>query len=191
MLTSFQTQKLTALFNLYDLNKNGIVEKADYKLVIQNLSKVLNCPPDSEGYEFLYKTNMAVWEFVEGLADEDTDRQVTIIEFLEAYDHLLSDKTLFNQIMVGFATAFITLADQNGDGKLTEDEFVAYTKGFNVSVDKAIAIFRSQDRDNNGYLTNEELHKSVDEFFYSEDIMAPGNCFFRVTTNPQDIFRQD
>lgn len=180
MLTPFQTQKLTALFNLYDLNKNGIVEKTDYELIIQNLSEALNYPLDSDGYKLLYKTNMTVWEFIEGLADEDTDKQVTITEFLEAYNHLLNDKALFNQMMIGFSAAFITLADQDGDGKLTEDEFVAYAKGFKISIDKAKAVFHSQDRDNNGYLTNNELQKSVNEFFYSEDRNAPGNCFFKL-----------
>ena len=33
MLTALQTQKLTRLFSLYDTNRDGVIERADYELV--------------------------------------------------------------------------------------------------------------------------------------------------------------
>ena len=41
MLTDFQKRKLNALFDLYDVNKDGFVEQADFEHIVQNLANLL------------------------------------------------------------------------------------------------------------------------------------------------------
>jgi hypothetical protein len=67
------------------------------------------------------------------------------------------------------------LSDQDGDGRLSQQEYVANLRSFNVNEAAANEAFRRLDQDGDGYLTQAELSRCVEEFFYSEDPEAPGN----------------
>src|SRR5947209_18721995 len=77
MLTDFQKRKLTALFNLYDVDKNGFVDQADFEQVVQNLATPLRLQPGSPEYTRLHAARMASSSNVQPLARSPVLQRVT------------------------------------------------------------------------------------------------------------------
>lgn len=175
MLTDFQQRKLNALFNLYDVDKYGFVEQADYKQIVRNLAATLGFQPGSPEYARLHARHMAVWSGMQQLGSAPGSQQVSREERLAGYDRLLHARENFLTIVGTWSNALIELSDQDGDGRLSQQEYVANLRGFNLDEAAANEAFRRLDQNGDGYLTHDELSCSVEEFFYSEDPAAPGN----------------
>ena len=175
MLTGFQQRKLNVMFNLYDVDKNGFVEQADYEQIVQNLATTLGFPPGSPEYIRLHAKHMAVWHGMQQLGSTPGSQRVSREERLAGYDRLLDDKDRFLATVGSWSDTLIELSDQDGDGRLSQQEYVANLRSFNVDEAAAHEAFRRLDQDRDGYLTHAELSRSVEEFFYSEDPDAPGN----------------
>ena len=70
------------------------------------------------------------------------------------------------------------LWDQNGDGKLSVQEYAKLGWCYGITEEAMREAFQHLDRNGDGYLTIEELTKAVDEFYRSDDPDAPGNWTF-------------
>ena len=175
MLTDFQKRKLTVLFDLYDVNKDGFEEQADFELIVQNLATTLGVQAGSPEYNRLYAAHMAVWNNGRQLVGSPGSQRVTREEHLAGYDRLLSDKDNFLATVGSWSDSLIELSDRDGDGRLSQQEYVANLRSFTVDEAAANEAFRRLDLDGDGYLTHEEISRGVEEFFYSDDPEAPGN----------------
>jgi Ca2+-binding EF-hand superfamily protein len=175
MLTDLQKRKLNALFNLYDVDKNGFVEQADFEQIVHNLATTLGFQPGSPAYTRLHAGHMAIWNNVQQLSGAPGHQRVTLEEFLAGHDRLLSAKDRYLATIGHFGDSVIELSDQDGDGRLSQQEYVANLRSFNVDEAAANEAFRRLDRDGDGYLTHDEISRRVEEFFYSDDPQAPGN----------------
>jgi Ca2+-binding EF-hand superfamily protein len=175
MLTDFQKRKLTALFNLYDVNKDGFVEQADFEHIVRNLATTQGFQAGSEEYTRLSANHMAVWHNIQRLSGASDSQRVTPQEFIAGHDQLLEVKDNFLATVGSFADSIIELSDRDGDRRLSQQEYVADLRGFNAAEADANEAFRRLDRNGDGYLTHEEISLAVEEFYYSEDPEAPGN----------------
>lgn len=175
MLTELQKRKLTVQFNNRDTNNSGMLEKSDYENMAKNIGKLHDLPLDSPEYKSIYAGQMAVWDSIQNLADKDRDGKVSLDEYLEGYDGLLSDEKKFFPFLAGQVKSILTLTDTDGDGKISEEEWVALGGCYNIAEDAARESFGHLDRDGSGYLNVEELKKNFEEFFLSDDPDAPGN----------------
>lgn len=175
MLSSLQTKKLTNLFNLYDTDGNGLLEESDYVRVAQNAARAIGYQPDTAEYATLYAGYMGIWQGVRQLADPDNTGQLTLATFLNGYAHLISQRELFAAVILGMAKTMIELQDRNKDGKVEQDEHMAYAMAHNISHAAALESFRRLDRNGDGFLTRAELEQNIEEFFVSDDPAAPGN----------------
>ncbi len=175
MLTPLQTKKLTNLFKLYDTDGNGHLDESDYVRVAQNAANAIGYQPGTAEYNTLYTSYMGIWQGVRQLADPNNTGQLTQATFLTGYANLISQKELFGAVILGMAKTMIELQDRNKDGKVEQDEHVAYAMAHNISHAAALESFRRLDRDGDGYLTRTELEQNIEEFFVSDDPAAPGN----------------
>lgn len=175
MLTALQTRKLTRLFTLYDADGNGLLEERDYDAVARNGARALGYDPGTAEYATLHGAYMGIWQGVRQLADSNNDNQLTLDEFLAAYDKLIGQREVFTAVILDMAKMTIAFQDKNKDGKVEMAEHVAYDMAHNIQREEAEASFHQLDRDGDGYLTNAELIQDIDEFFYSDDPQAPGN----------------
>ncbi|HMA35641.1 MAG TPA: hypothetical protein VKY74_14340, partial [Chloroflexia bacterium] len=53
MLTELQQRKLGYMFDVYDLNKNGVLEESDFARVGERFDTMLNLPHDKASNWFL------------------------------------------------------------------------------------------------------------------------------------------
>lgn len=175
MLTDFRKRKLIAIFDQYDVNKNRFLEQADYERTFQNLAASLHYKPGSPEYTRLYADQMAAWNNIYQLCGAPSSQRVTQEEFLAALDQLLSDKNNYQAVVGSYTDSLIELSDRDGDGRLSQQEYVANARSFNIDEAVATEAFRRLDHNGDGYLTHDEMSQGVEEYFYSDDPQAPGN----------------
>lgn len=175
MLTALQTRKLTRLFALYDVDRNGVIERNDYEMVAHSTAHALGYDPGSPEYAALCTEYMASWDNLQQLSDSNNDNRLTQAEFLTGYDNLMAQQERFTAVILGLAKNTLLLQDQDKDGKVSQQEHRDFLVAFNTTEAEATDTFRRLDRDGDGYLTTEEMVLNTEEFFLSSDPQAPGN----------------
>ena len=175
MLSDFQKRKLTSWFNLCDLDKDGVLDARDYERLIDNVARERGFAKGSAEYEKIQAGYMRGWQQVERFADKATPGKVGLAQFLDSHDEMLSDRKLFDALILGVAESIIKLSDQDGDGKLSEHEYTTNMGAYGLDAGHAKEAFHKLDRDADGFIGKDELLKDVEEFYYSNDPAAPGN----------------
>ena len=178
MLTTLQIRKLTRGFNLFDLDRNGVMDRQDCELVVGATTQVMGYAPGSPEYITYHAEYMAGWDALLALADSDGDQKLTATEFCTAYDKLMAQPEQFNALILGFVKTAIGLWDSNHDGKVSAEEYQNYLITIHVTVAEAADAFRRLDLNQDGYLSREELFENLQEYYFSNDPDAPGNWFF-------------
>lgn len=177
MLGKLQKRKLTALFHHHDRNGDGFLTKADYEGFAERMCQLWKYAPGSPEYKTLYEQNVAVWDYVQNVADKDKDGRVSLDEFLASYDNTLSDEKVFDRMVVQYGTNMFKLGDLDGDGRLSRAEFVALLECYGVPNEGAQQAFRHLDVDGTGYFSVEDVMKRAREY-YDNEPDSPGNWLF-------------
>ncbi len=175
MLSELRTRKFTALFACFDFDKNGVLEKSDYEQFAQNLSQAYNLTPGTPAHAAMHAETMALWDFIHNVADQDGDHRITPTEFIDAYIAMTDNDETFLQLLGGYAEFVIRTGDQDGDGRLDEDEYTTILWCYGIAEADARAAFRHLVTDGSGYLSNATMEQLFAEFFRSADPEAPGN----------------
>ena len=176
MLTSFQVQKLSYEFGLYDANQNGFVEKHDIEIIAKRL--VANSPYENtsaEGQKLFAKV-MQIWDVLTGGHDEH--RRVPLTEWLKNQELALASPEGYKEANESFAEMFFELFDTDKDGKLSKSEYRNILVAFNVHTDRLDGSFTKMDLNQDGYLTKDEILQLTYEYYYSEDPNAAGNWLY-------------
>lgn len=176
-LTDLQKRKLTRFFTVYDQNNDGVIERADYILLADNIAKAKGFPPESPLSMRTRECLLQVWHNLEILADKDADGVVTLEEFLDYRDALHQDEVKYNDLVTAGLTIF-DIMDDNHDGKLELHEFKAFYSFFQLDEDLAETVFKRLDIENSGYLTREQIRIYSRQFNLGDDPEAVGNWLF-------------
>lgn len=177
MLTELQTKKWTRLFQIYDADGNGVVEKADFETIFQTLAQAKKLEVDTPKYDQLHDKFMEDWEHLQKDADTDNDGQVSLEEWLAHGDRRINDESMY-QTVVDLANQVFELLDLDGNGVITVDEYKTILVSWRVSEEFAEEIFPKLDLNSDGHISKEELVELVRQFHTSDDPDAPGNSFF-------------
>lgn len=177
MLSELQTQKLTRLFNVVDLNKNGVLDVEDYKIILRNSANIRGWKEDSQEYQDLYEAVMSTWEKTKAMSSAQNEK-VTKEEWLNFYDSVLQNKVVYAIVVTDFTNMIFDLYDSNKDGKLQLKEYVDFFQAYQLDQSLAEETFPKLDTAGQGYLTREEILELVDQFYKSDDPSAKGNLLF-------------
>src|SRR5215469_15498544 len=128
MLSQFQERKLARMFDLYDVNKDGFIEAADYERVGEGFATGTGAAPGTPDYEQLRATYLGFWEHLRQAADADGDGKVTRAEFLASYETLLA----MRETIAGVSQAILKMTDRDGDGRISREEFTANMHAYGV-----------------------------------------------------------
>ena len=126
MLTPFQTEKLTYLYNLLDLNGNGTLELDDFSDLAEMVRTKL-------GYELNEKEHIAIAQkstkFYHKLLRDmphDANQNIDLEHWLSFFDEEIiseNDDVILDEY-VGLLLAFIFgMFDENHDGYIQFDEY--------------------------------------------------------------------
>ncbi|MCB0183242.1 MAG: EF-hand domain-containing protein [Caldilineaceae bacterium] len=163
------------MFTLYDVDRNGFIEQADFELIAHKTALAMEHQPDSLEYTTVHNGYMTGWARLVQLGDSDGDQRLTLDEYCAAYDKMLAQPAQFTPMMISIVRTIITLLDTDKDGKVSVPEYAAYLTAWGTTEAEIAETFRRLDHNGDGYLTADELRQNAEEFFFSDDPAAPGN----------------
>lgn len=183
--TEVQKDKLIHMFELLDVDGNGVLEYKDFRMVVDTMAEERGLDRSSRRYLSLVASNKRLWKMFSRHLDADHNGEVSLAEWLAFHiQAFLSDPMVngmdpqFSSALNSTAKFFLELLDSDGDGKVTAEDYVLFCGAYNVGEDEALAAFEMFDRNNNGILSQEEVVQMVEEFYLSDDPEALGNRFF-------------
>jgi len=178
----FLKAKFEFLFNFrYDVNQDGVVNFEDYEAVVEKLASAAGVGPGDHFYDETVKYQKEVFTFLMDHADVDHDGKIDCGEFSNWATGVAAEIAASGTIpqhLQGFFKASFSNSDQNGDGEVDRDEFIALQKLWDVPEDKAGAGFDKLT--NNGAIKVDEnswMHYAT-KFFTSDDPKDPSRYYF-------------
>lgn len=178
MLSDIHDRKATYYFNLIDEDGNGIIEVNDFALRAQRLAETHGMN-DEGAREALRHQVVGWWDHICMIADFDGDARVTLPEW-KAYWRSVqrgierNDNTL--ESLHQAARGTLRAIDQSGSGRVTEAEYADWLAAWGVG--EYEDAFRRLDRGGKDFLTEEDVVVAVQEFYLSDDPVAPGNALY-------------
>ncbi len=178
MLHDRQQRNLEALFQVFDMDRDGRLVWADYQAVIDGFARELRMPASSPPYTQLRAAFQADWEHLLAAADGDRDGAVDRREFLAHHDRMFTTDEGYRVAVKAIAELMVGLCDRDHDGALDSGDYLLLLRAFGLDAARGPAAFTRLDRDADGRVTVGELLQAVDEFFRSSDADAPGHWLF-------------
>jgi Ca2+-binding EF-hand superfamily protein len=177
-LTAFQQRKLERMFELLDLNGDGLVDRADFVQRVEAFARLRGWGQGSPELERNLAFALEEWENLRETADTDEDGGVTREEFLRYGDVFLDDRDAVRAYARGDVQLLFDAMDTDGDGRIARDEYRAYLEVHGVDAAGADLFFDHADLDENGRISRREMAHAVEEFLLSQDPDAAGNFLF-------------
>ena len=178
MLSEFRRKKITYLFNLYDIDHDGLVGRSDFEFAAAALAQQYAISTDSEIYDAIQQIFADYWAYLQRYMDTNMDKTVTQEEFIGRYEFLLRQQESLETLVFTMTEYIIQLTDSDNDGIINCQEYVAYLCAYNVPREDAKDAFDRIDHDLSGTLTRDELLHSIMTFVASDEPDLPGNWLF-------------
>ena len=175
-LTNLQQAKLKKLFDVYDYDGNGFVEREDYLGVIKNLASLKEWAPGTPEYMALQNAYLSLWEGLKDHADTDFDGKVDFAEMSAYCLALMSDPDQFQDKIIGLGALLFELLDVDEDGVVSKSDYLQFARC--LRFDPGEEAFAHLDVGNKGGLSKGAALARIEEFYLSQDEQAPGNWLF-------------
>ncbi|XP_034834414.1 sarcoplasmic calcium-binding proteins II, V, VI, and VII-like [Maniola hyperantus] len=181
MVSDFRKKKLLHVFNsFFDRNASGSIDKSDFDLATENISKMRGWSAGDAKYKEVQSTLLKIWEGLQSRADVDKDGQISEDEWIAMWEEYAKNPASPFEWQTLYCKFIFQLEDASGDGSIDGEEFSSVYASFGLSKDDALAAFRnmSKGKANVSWSEFQELWK---EYFTTEDPNAPGNFIFGKT----------
>lgn len=175
MLSNVQKQKLNHLFQVWDRDRNGVLEEADFDRVSRDLAAIRGHAAGSPEHAAI-RARYAAW--TQAAAPFMPGGRMTMGDHLAFHEAALGDRAAFEGMLGAMADTIFTMLDADGDGRVTQAEAAAFYRAYGVEGDAAAEIFTRLDANGDGALSRGEIHAAVVQFYESDDAAAPGNWLF-------------
>ncbi|OLR91739.1 EF-hand domain-containing protein [Actinokineospora bangkokensis] len=172
MPTAIQETKLQRLFGLLDADGNGYLEEDDFELFAAKAVRAAGAG-DSLEARIVKREAAALWRALSDALDADGDLRIGRDEFLRAAD---IDDVVDGAVKLGVAVRDVV--DVDGDGLISESEWVSLDAQLGITRTESAAGFAAIDADGDGFVSKPEYAAAVAQFFRGAEEGAPGNWVF-------------
>ncbi|WP_187414266.1 EF-hand domain-containing protein [Nonomuraea sp. PA05] len=162
--------KLALAFQALNTSGSGYLSSADFETYAKTTADRLHC--DAERARELSEAMRAWWRQLE----EHAKGPVTVIAFTNAVrEGMDAGDAHYDQGIGKIVDALVHAADRNGDGIISEQDYLLFFEG--TAADEATALegYRKLDLNADGVLTVEEFRKAVRQFYSAEGVEAAGS----------------
>lgn len=164
------------LFDALDTNGDQVVTWVDYQ-------RLVNRYLSGYGLEGSEPQALAIQEAYESLwgmlVRTSTEVRLDRDQFVAAMQEASEDRSRSNTAEA-VAEAVFDLLDGDGDGTISQGEFLVYAKALGAREDDARERFAHVDTDGDGVMSREEFVLSARQFLFGDDIDSPGGFVFGV-----------
>lgn len=180
MLTELQTKKLSHYFRVLDFDGNGLLEKEDFTGIGENLAILWGFRDGSPEFSKIVGQWAESWASFRSFMGRDIDSKATLEEWLHFADLNIVNGTdeLYEQHINKLAREVISYFDVNNDGNLSLDEYIDLFMAYRIEISYSAKAFTRLDRNQDDFISGQELLNALRQFFRSDDEKAPGNWLF-------------
>jgi Ca2+-binding EF-hand superfamily protein len=172
-LSEFSDQKTNRIFRVFDTDGDGVIERSDFDLAAGRAGEAFGLGPDSPAAQALQQANSHLWTVL-AAADTDGDGRISLADSKDAATGLQADPA-YAAALDALFDALVAIADGDGDGKLTQDEYIRlFAARAGVAEDHAGVAFRRIDTDGDGFVTAEEIKAAIREYHLNDDPESAG-----------------
>jgi Ca2+-binding EF-hand superfamily protein len=161
-------QVLELRFKNFDTNRDGRIDRLDFKQEAIDIIRALGEELDSPHARALIDSYVTLYDYIARKAGVD-DEGFSSAVFLTAFKTVIIDRgdVGFHQVVRPAAYAVAALCDPDGDGKISPEEF---SKCF-TAVGGATGVdteesFKQIDVDNDGIVSIDEFVEAVKRYFF-------------------------
>ncbi|MFJ5990240.1 EF-hand domain-containing protein [Lentzea sp. NPDC092896] len=177
MTQALLDRKWDNFFNHFDANGNGYIEHEDFVQRGQEVTAACGYDPASERAKSVADGFQQVWTSLAGSLDTDGDGRVSRGEFVAGMA-VVAEGDSYDTIFQPAIDALLVIGDEDGDGKLSMNDWLRLQGGYGTPLTAAEESFRLLDTDASGYLTRAEISVATREYFTSTDPQAAGNNLY-------------
>ncbi|WP_031068074.1 EF-hand domain-containing protein [Streptomyces sp. NRRL WC-3742] len=169
--------KISYGFDLLDADGDGRLTEDDHVLMGRSSARSLGHAEGSTQEAGIIAAYVAIWRDLHLPTLPPGTEAISRAEFIGSTATLADDPATAQATVGALARAFLSIADADGDGRVTPEEFLTFQRGHFPGLERAAAdeAFRHLDRDGNGTLSAEEFITAATEYWSSRDPQAPGN----------------
>lgn len=183
MLGVLQQKKLDRLFQIFDANGNGVLDKDDFDQQFEKTVKLIGWDERHSDYDLLkYKFDKR-WEKLSEYADFNKDGIVTKDEFTLYMEDMLDQESEYDKHIANVVNFVFDLLDPSAKGNISEDGLKLLYEAYGIDPDLTTETFPILDLNGDGVISPEEMEVLYKQYHYSNNIGDPGNHFFGKLTD--------
>ena len=176
MFTDLHRKKAARLFDLFDADGNGLLQRGDLDRTTANLATAIGVYVGSNEYAAVQARYSALWEIIEAV-DADDDGKVTLDEWFAALERIAQNDEDYDQTFGRMAEVLFDLFDADQDGFISPLEFTSWLTAHGISPTDASTSF-SAVSEGGGQISKEKMLQLTSDFIRSDDPSKDGNMLF-------------
>ncbi|MEA5536618.1 hypothetical protein [Crocosphaera sp. XPORK-15E] len=181
MLTSFQKQKLTKLFSMYDAENMGVLKLSSFETIARRLGGLRGWKSGSQEELNLLEQYTYRWMRLKNNIKESTHHgsgSTINLEEWFVYHEILLEEDAFKQDIKALGNLIFDVIDLDENQKIDQQEWTTLFKIYGLPVVYSPMAFSQMDEDEDGFLTKEDILRRLQEFYWSQNPQEKGNYLF-------------
>lgn len=178
MLTEFQKQKLTNLFQVHDLTNEGYLSQEDFEQLSDKIASDEGWAENSDEFKALRGRFLYLWQGLHYWADHNKDGKVTEAEWFMFWDYTLDSPSGYDDVVLPMAKLVYHMIDLDQDGYVDQADFSRYYHSLGLDDELAHQVFQELDTDRDQHLSIAELLTGLEIFYKSDLPSMPGNSMY-------------
>lgn len=166
------------LFDVLDTDDDKAVTWADYQRLVDLYVAGYGLEAEDPRAQAIQSAYESMWRKLVDLSGAQTDG-LDRDSFVGAM-HAASEDRSRSNAAEAVAEAVFDLLDVDGDGRISEAEFLVYAKTLGADEASARTRFAHVDTDGDGDINREEFVLSARQYLFGDDIDSPGGFVFGV-----------
>ncbi|CAH2044335.1 unnamed protein product, partial [Iphiclides podalirius] len=176
MVSEFRRKKYMEVFNSFDRDSSGTIEKKDFEIAAEEIAKANGKVDEGKRKEYL-STLLKIWEGIASQADSNKDGHVSAEEWVALWDAYAKNPSAAQEWQSVYCKFTFQLLDTGGDGTIDSGEFVKAYEAWGFKRNGAEALFEKMSGGKPA-ISWAEFQVLWKEYFAADDVNAPGNSLF-------------
>ncbi len=176
--------RIDTTFAHYDVNRNGVIELADFYALADRLLQAFGEPASSERGRELVEAYDGFWDILVEHCDADRDGRISPQEYREAMVVAFVDGGAFDVVFPEIVGSLLDIADTNGDGRVDSAEFGMLLKARGLTEAECGLAFTHLDTDGDGAVSVQEYVAAVKDYYTNPAGDTPGSWLYPASLQP-------